>query len=184
MRSLFGNARDRAEHGARDLVHDWVGAEQRFGAKVGSLMPRDEPLSPGIYTQVSYTPVLRRDADVLGIFSVGVVTLLGSIISRHRGFVLRSFTPLTFFLASSAIVLPATTASIASYLDSLHQHYSPQTAAISHDLYRSTSQVWSEVAEAEVGARRKLEGILAAGVAKVRKASEGNVDGSQADRKA
>lgn len=48
-RALYG-AEIKTSASAREVIHEWIGAEQRIGSKLSSLIPRDEPLSPGIYS--------------------------------------------------------------------------------------------------------------------------------------
>jgi len=90
-------------------VSRWIGVEHAIERRIKSLIPVDEPLTPGfLYT--------------------GVATLTGSVITRNRMLPLRLLSPPLFFVLSFQQFLPKTSANVSEYLSSLEHTYFPRLA--------------------------------------------------------
>ncbi|CCG84489.1 protein of unknown function [Taphrina deformans PYCC 5710] len=92
-RRATGSALQQADAHLRYAVDQVVATEHKIERTIKSLRPKNETLLPGaIY--------------------VAVIGLSGSIVSRNRAFPLRFLTPLLFFVVSSKIILPETSANV------------------------------------------------------------------------
>ncbi|KAL7421884.1 hypothetical protein Q5752_003656 [Cryptotrichosporon argae] len=103
---VLGQARDVVEQG----VSRWIGFERKVEHEIKTVLPADEPLTPGlIYVLVS--------------------GLTGSVLTRTRSFPLRFLAPPLFTLAAFPYFLPKTSARVRAYLSELEDAHFPDFAA-------------------------------------------------------
>lgn len=95
-----------ASDALRGQISKWIGVEQAVESKVSSLIPADEPLTPGL-------------------LYVGVATLAGSVFTRYRSFPIRILTPPLLFVGSLNYFLPKTTHNLADYYLEVEQRRLP-----------------------------------------------------------
>ncbi|KAG8908971.1 hypothetical protein FRB99_000074 [Tulasnella sp. 403] len=117
---------------AQSVLEKWIGVEQVVERKLKELAPEDEPLLPGL-------------------MYVGVATLTGSVIGRHRGLVTRLALPPALLALSLAYCLPKTAHNISGFLGSLEARYLPNVATrhaelnqVVHDTVKTASKTYSE----------------------------------------
>ncbi|KAJ9107177.1 hypothetical protein QFC19_002837 [Naganishia cerealis] len=75
-----------------------------------SVLPKDEPLTPGI-------------------LYIGVAGLAGSVLARNRNILVRLLLPPTLLVASSPYFLPQTSANVRAYLSQVEDKHFPDLAA-------------------------------------------------------
>lgn len=143
----------------QSAVDKWIGVEHAVEKQVKELIPKDEPMTPGL-------------------LYVGVATLTASVIGRRRSLPVRLVLPPVFFAASLAYFLPKTSHNLSSYLSSLEETYFPgfatQHAELNKNVSESVSSTLKSYAKAKDAAsdgirqaRQQLEqhtGLKVAGV--------------------
>ncbi|KAG8875435.1 hypothetical protein FRB98_007804 [Tulasnella sp. 332] len=87
-------------------VNGWISVEGRVEQRVKEIIPKDEPMTPGL-------------------LYVGVATLTGSILGRNRIAPVRFLLPPTALVISLAYFLPKTFANVSTYTSSLERTYIP-----------------------------------------------------------
>jgi len=105
------------------VVDKWVGFERRVEREVKSVLPKDEPLTPGI-------------------LYIGVAGLAGSVIARNRNIVARLILPPALFLAASPYFLPKTSHNVRQYLARIEDAHFPELARQHDELVRSASSTF------------------------------------------
>ncbi|KAG9046231.1 hypothetical protein FS837_004829 [Tulasnella sp. UAMH 9824] len=105
----------------QSAVDKWIGVEHAVEKQVKELIPKDEPMTPGL-------------------LYVGVATLTASVIGRRRSLPVRLVLPPVFFAASLAYFLPKTSHNVSSYLSSLEETYFPGFAAQHAELNKNVSE--------------------------------------------
>ncbi|ORY32828.1 apolipo protein O-domain-containing protein, partial [Naematelia encephala] len=128
--SLFGGASEQVESG----VKRWIGFERRVEHEVKQILPRDEPLTPGI-------------------IYVLIAGLSGSVLTRTRSFPIRWLTPPLLTLAAMPYFLPKTSHNIRQYLSDVEDHHFPAFAA-EHDRIFSTAVAHSQMTLDRLGGLR------------------------------
>ncbi|KAG8899336.1 hypothetical protein FRC00_001579 [Tulasnella sp. 408] len=108
----------------QSAVDKWIGVEHAVEKQVKELIPKDEPMTPGL-------------------LYVGVATLTASVIGRRRSLPVRLVLPPVFFAASLAYFLPKTSHNVSSYLSSLEETYFPGFAAQHTELNKNVSETVS-----------------------------------------
>ncbi|EPQ30704.1 uncharacterized protein PFL1_01605 [Pseudozyma flocculosa PF-1] len=126
-------------------IEKWIGVERKIEKEVKSLVPADEPLTPGL-------------------LYVGVATLTGSVFTRFRSFPIRFITPPLFLVASLNYFQPKLATNLSSYYVELEKAHAPALTEQRESLvsaFRSSIQSAShKVEEAKSGAERGLRSGL------------------------
>lgn len=106
VRRYLVDSTQSAQNALHGQVSKWVGVEQAVESKVSSLIPHDEPLTPGL-------------------LYVGVATLASSVFTRYRSFPIRILTPPLLLVGSLNYFLPKTSHSLAGYYLEIEQRRLP-----------------------------------------------------------
>jgi len=108
----------------QSTLDKWISVEHAVERQVKELIPKDEPMTPGL-------------------LYVGVATLTGSVIGRRRSLPIRLLLPPIFFAASLSYFLPKTATNVSDYLSSLETKYAPGVAARHTEINKSISDSYS-----------------------------------------
>ncbi|KAN0065494.1 hypothetical protein ACQY0O_001331 [Thecaphora frezii] len=105
-RKSIQSATSDVRSGVANSVERWIEVEKRVEHEVKSVIPNDEPLTPGL-------------------LYVGVATLAGSVFTRFRSFPIRFVTPPLFLLASLNYFQPKLSHNLADYYTALESKHAP-----------------------------------------------------------
>ncbi|PWN51635.1 hypothetical protein IE53DRAFT_361419 [Violaceomyces palustris] len=146
-RSLSDVSKD-ARESVKGGVDKWISIEKGIENEVKSVIPSDEPLTPGI-------------------LYVGVATLAGSVFTRFRSFPIRLVAPPLMMVGSLQYFLPKTSSNLAQYYDRFEQAKFPQLHAsrvsaverIRHSLASSIQTAQQAKSDAERGLKKSLSEV-------------------------
>ncbi|TDL26918.1 hypothetical protein BD410DRAFT_475685 [Rickenella mellea] len=133
-------------------VSRWIGVEHAVENRVKSLIPPDEPLTPGL-------------------LYVGVATLTGSVVSRNRNIALRLTLPPTLFLLSLNYLLPKTSSNIGAYVSQLEHKYTPALARTQDTAIAHSAMTWERAKDAYARGRSKVGSGVKCAVGQVQDAT-------------
>ncbi|KAF8576990.1 hypothetical protein K439DRAFT_1622441 [Ramaria rubella] len=132
--SVYQAARSRVQ----SIVDRWIGVEHAVERRVKSIIPTDEPLTPGA-------------------LYVGVATLTASVLARNRLFLRFSLPPALFILSLNHF-LPKTSQNISSYLTSLERAHAPSLADAHEQLNQNIFSTSAAARQGWINAQAKATG--------------------------
>lgn len=167
-------------------VNSWIGVEKRIEARVKSLIPADEPLTPGL-------------------LYVGVATLAGSVFTRFRksspphllcctltdgvrnlgAFPIRFLTPPLLAVASLNYFNPKLATNVGEYYTSIEQAHLPALTEQRQALFQQASKAWKSAEQSVEHAKSSAEHGLKSGLDSVEKSTGlkvANVVGNAKDK--
>ncbi|PWY98969.1 hypothetical protein BCV70DRAFT_201186 [Testicularia cyperi] len=151
----IGSARRHVSHfteGTRHtlfgLVDDVISMEKSVEKEVKSVVPSNEPLTPGL-------------------LYVGVATLAGSIFTRYRAFPIRFLTPPIALFASLNYFNPSLAHNLSSYYEDVERKHAPSLTTYRHDLINSFNSYKNKTEQSLDSLKHKTQHSLKDGLNKV-----------------
>lgn len=139
-RSILGATHDLRQ-GVQNQVDRWIGVEHAVENRISSLIPKDEPITPGI-------------------LYVGVTTLSAFVFGRYRGITLRLLAPPIAFIGSLNYFLPKTAHNVGQYYVDLEGKHLPPFVREQRQSIQSALKSTQHAAEEQYSKARQGTGSL------------------------
>lgn len=140
-RRAISNATYDVRESVQGQVRRWIGVEHAVENRISSLIPQDEPITPGI-------------------LYVGVTTLSAFIFGRYRGITLRILAPPIALVGSLNYFLPKTAHNVGQYYVDLEEKHLPPFVRQQRQSIQNALKSTQHAAEEQYSKARQETGSL------------------------